>query len=1389
MKRILGLDLGTTSIGWALVNEAETESEQSSIIKTGARVVPLSVDEQQNFEKGKSITTNADRTLKRSMRRNLQRYKLRRENLLEILNDAGIIKAETTLSENGNASTFSTYYARAKAATQKIDLEDFAKVLLMINKKRGYKSSRKLKSDEDGMAIDGMEVAKKLYDENLTPGQYTYSLLLANKKPLPDYYRSDLKAELIRIWNKQNEFYDNALNTADLEKIIQLNKTDAKNYLAKQLETEPTEIKGNAKEKKLIRFELRAKGVTEKIELSDLVEILPEIIGEITNSSGYLGAISDRSKELIFKKQTVGEYLWAQIESSSHTRLKGQVFYRQDYLDEFETIWNEQAKHYPQLDEKLKTKIRDVVIFYQRKLKSQKGQISFCEFESKKISIEEDGKQKEKLIGSRVIPRSSPLYQEFVIWSQLNNLEIFPKGERIRQKKKVDPENPFNSRQLPLEHKENLFNELRFTGGLKKSEILKRLVKKPAEWDLNLENVDGNRTFEAIINALKKVIIAHGYDDTLFNETDSAEFSEHLKSILKDLGIDTSIIDFDSSLPPKDLEAQSSYRLWHLLYSYVEDDSKTGTEKLITSLQEKFGFNLVGAKVMSGIVFSDDYGSLSAKAIRKILPHLKEGNQYSVACEYAGYNHSHSESKEEKENRVRKDRLEILPKNALRNPVVEKILNQMINLVNAVCDEYGKPDEVRIELARELKKSAKEREKMTQAIGKATREHENIRKILKDDFGLNHISRNHIIRYKLYQELKDNGFRTLYTDTYISPDQLFGKTFDIEHIIPQARLFDDSFSNKTLELSSDNKDKGDSTAFDHVSNKGEVALKKYEENIERLFANRSIGFVKRKKLLMRQEDIPDGFIQRELRDTQYIAKKALSMLDEVFKDVLSTTGSVTEKLREDWQLINVMQELNWDKYRALGLTSEFTNAEGHRIRRIQDWTKRNDHRHHAMDALTVAFTRRSHIQWLNYLNARKDENHKQASSIRGIEHKELYRDERNRLRFKPPMPLDDFRKSAKEHLEATLISHKAKNKVVTRNKNKTKKVGGITTRIELSPRGALHQETIYGSHIAMNAKEEKISGKFNAEKIAHVAKKSFRDALHKRLKEFDNDPKKAFTGSNSLEKKPVYLNDLHTGKVPEIVKLIIPETVYTIRKPVGPELNVDKVIDPKIKKILENRIKEFGDNIKLAFANLEDNPIWLNKEKGIKIKRVKISGISNAESLHFKKDKEGQSILDDNQNRIPVDFVNTGSNHHVAIYEDEKGNLQENVVSFFEAVARKNQELPIVDKTFNKDKNWKFLFTLKQNELFVIPNEATGFNPIEVDLLDEANYKVISPNLFRVQKVTNKDYFFRHHLETILDDRKELQGKTWLRIGPKGLSGFLKIRVNHLGKIVSVGEY
>ncbi len=396
---------------------------------------------------------------------------------------------------------------------------------------------------------------------------------------------------------------------------------------------------------------------------------------------------------------------------------------------------------------------------------------------------------------------------------------------------------------------------------------------------------------------------------------------------------------------------------------------------MVQKITERYGFEKAYATILANVTFQDDYGSLSAKAIRKILLHLKEGNQYDVACEYAGYRHSKlSLTKEEITNKVLKDRLTLLPKNSLRNPVVEKILNQMVNVINAIIDIYGKPDEIRVELARELKKNAKEREELAKSIAQATKVHEEYKTILQNEFGLTNVSRTDILRYKLYKELEPCGYKTLYSNTYIPREKLFSKEFDIEHIIPQARLFDDSFSNKTLETRSINLEKGNKTACDFVKEKyGESgsgnSLEHYLNNIEDLFKAGKISKTKYSKLKMTEQDIPDGFIERDLRNTQYIAKKALSMLNEISRRVIATSGSVTDRLREDWQLVDVMKELNWEKYKGLGLVEYFEDKDGRRIGRIKDWTKRNDHRHHAMDALTVAFTKDVFIQFFNNKSA------------------------------------------------------------------------------------------------------------------------------------------------------------------------------------------------------------------------------------------------------------------------------------------------------------------------------------------------------------------------------------------------------------------------------------
>lgn len=624
----------------------------------------------------------------------------------------------------------------------------------------------------------------------------------------------------------------------------------------------------------------------------------------------------------------------------------------------------------------------------------------------------------------------------------MNDIEVFAWDKQSKRKKADKSSILFDNsedallvegkRFLYQEEKELLAKELFVKENMKKAEVLKLLFENYQELDLNFKQIDGNHTGFALFSAYSKMIEKYGYEPVDFKKS-ADEIIEKLETIFTNLGWNTELLSIDLSKEDKELERQSYFRLWHLLYSFEGDNTPTGNGKLLEKIMQLCDVEKEYAVELANVSFQEDYGSLSAKAIKKILPYLKEGNQYDVACDYAGYRHSKSSlTKDEIENKILKDKLEILPKNSLRNPVVEKILNQMVNLINTLIDTYGKPDEIRVELARELKKNAKEREELTKSIARNTREHDEIRQLLRTEFGMMNVSRNDIIRYKLYEELKDNGYKTLYSNEYIPREKIFSKEIDIEHVIPQARLFDDSLSNKTLEYRAINIEKGNKTAYDFVKEKyGNDGLEKFLNRCETLFKDKR---TKLRKLKMEEKDIPEGFIDRDLRNTQYISKKAFAMLNEISRRVVATTGSITDKLREDWQLVDLMKELNLPKYEKLGMVEMFEDKDGRKIKKITDWTKRNDHRHHAVDALTVAFTKDVFIQFYNNKNAAWMPASKEHANITGI--KARYFENGKAL---APMPLAQFRAEAKRHLENLLVSIKAKNKVITSNVNHTKK--------------------------------------------------------------------------------------------------------------------------------------------------------------------------------------------------------------------------------------------------------------------------------------------------------------------------------------------------------------
>jgi len=374
------------------------------------------------------------------------------------------------------------------------------------------------------------------------------------------------------------------------------------------------------------------------------------------------------------------------------------------------------------------------------------------------------------------------------------------------------------------------------------------------------------------------------------------------------------------------------YKLWHILYSVVDK------EECMKALKKNFNFSTTAADKLSDInMTSLKYGSLSLKAIRKTLPYLMKGMIYSDACQIVGYNFSNAISKDENYYRPLKNKIPLLPKNSLRQPIVEKILNQMIHVVNEIIDDnnglVSKEERengnfaIHIELARELKTSKEEKQGITKAIYKNTKENKEIENILKNQYNLTP-TRKLIEKYKLYKELTPEGTNILqpqciYCGEFISiTEALTGDAIDVDHIIPQSKLFDDSRNNKVLVHANCNRTKGNMTAYDFMQNKSQDQFKNYLALVENLKEKKSISYKKYKYLLMSEKDIPQDFIDRDLRLSQYITRKAREICMDISKDVLVTSGTITARLRELWGYKDIISEINTELINDIELSDE-----------------------------------------------------------------------------------------------------------------------------------------------------------------------------------------------------------------------------------------------------------------------------------------------------------------------------------------------------------------------------------------------------------------------------------------------------------------------------------
>ena len=430
-----------------------------------------------------------------------------------------------------------------------------------------------------------------------------------------------------------------------------------------------------------------------------------------------------------------------------------------------------------------------------------------------------------------------------------------------------------------------------------------------------------------------------------------------------------------------------------------------------------------------------------------------------------------------------------------------------------------------------------------------------------------------IQRYKLWLEQK---YKSPYTGEVISLTKLFTEEYEIEHIIPQSRYYDDSLSNKVICESAVNKLKTNQLGLEFIQNhhgekvriagNKEVTIfteEQYKEFVKKYYAN---NLAKQQKLLL--NEIPEKMVARQMNDTRYISKYVSEILSKIVrsdkkdegvnsKNVIPCTGKITTALKQDWGLNDVWNELilpRFERMNQLTQTQLFTSYNDRLQKNLPTvpieysqgfQKKRIDHRHHAMDALVIACATREHINYMNNqhaLDKSKDKKEKQQSRIdlRTI----LCEKKNNNWQFKKPWRT--FTQEAKEALEHIVVSFKQNLRVINKATNyyeKWEEKNGVLVKKKVKQEGTnwairkpLHEETFSGK-ISLNrervgkeniltATRKAVDSSFDVKKISKITDTGIQKILLNYLK-YKGSPEVAFSaeGLEELNKNIAQYND------------------------------------------------------------------------------------------------------------------------------------------------------------------------------------------------------------------------------------------------------------------------
>lgn len=446
-------------------------------------------------------------------------------------------------------------------------------------------------------------------------------------------------------------------------------------------------------------------------------------------------------------------------------------------------------------------------------------------------------------------------------------------------------------------------------------------------------------------------------------------------------------------------------------------------------------------KIIDGEVDESIRQRVREKAIHLSSIEQCHGLPLWLACYLVYDRHSEASNTNKWDSPADIDRyLQQFRQHSLHNPIVEQILMETLRTVRDIWIKVGHIDEIHIEMGRDLKNPANKRAKMTERALQNENanlrikalltefmnpefEIENVRPFspsqqellrIYEDTALNSVdtlddeitdiikkfaqadvtkrpTRSEVMRYKLWLE---QHYLSPYTGQPIPLARLFTTDYEIEHVIPQSRYFDDSLSNKVICEAEVNKLKDNALGYEFIKqHHGEkvqisggrmvtiLGTDSYCRLVEQTYKNNR---AKMKKLLM--DDIPAEFIERQLNDSRYISKLVKGLLSNIVREldeqeatskhVIVCSGSVTDRLKQNWGIDEVWNHLilpHFERMNTLTGTTKFTttSAAGHLIPdmplELQKGfnKKRIDHRHHAMDAIVIACTTRDHINLLS----------------------------------------------------------------------------------------------------------------------------------------------------------------------------------------------------------------------------------------------------------------------------------------------------------------------------------------------------------------------------------------------------------------------------------------